>query len=450
MQPDDAQVRILTLNCWGLWLVSKKRRARIEAIARRLADESEQHDIVALQELWVEEDFELVRESVQHYLPHVKRWYSGILTGPGLVVFSRWPIESAWIFRFPLNGRPSAFWRGDWYVGKSAGSCVIRHPCGRRLEVINAHLHAPYQPTYDCHRVSQAWDMAGIVSRAISSGHTVFVTGDLNYRPQSIGLRLFELKAHLSDAWVCTHRSHRRSRQNSITISRDIHTLAQDNMAEDVEKDILVQRGIGQLSPEEQIDLVGVTSDSQLNTWREHYAPERAQRLDYIFFDADKATPKSCRVTFTQPVPDVGSVSDHFGVMATFALTSPPKFLSPFSASQSALPASEPIPNKLEVERMLDDILKVIGDYVPQARRQAFWRNTAFWLCSAGLVGLLVAVWWGAASNRSYVGFIFLVVALGAAVGGCMNGLLGFLFGRNEQRALQEFETQVRLARSLE
>jgi len=51
----------------GLAIISKDRHARIQAIAEYLASSS--YDIVALQELWVYKDYEIIRSQVQHNLP---------------------------------------------------------------------------------------------------------------------------------------------------------------------------------------------------------------------------------------------------------------------------------------------------------------------------------------------------------------------------------------------
>jgi hypothetical protein len=44
------------------------------------------------------------------------------------------------MWRYPLNGRPTAFWRGDWYVGKGVASALIRHSSGQLIEVFNTHV----------------------------------------------------------------------------------------------------------------------------------------------------------------------------------------------------------------------------------------------------------------------------------------------------------------------
>lgn len=83
----DPKLRVLTLNCWGLWLLADKRRQRIEAIADWIAHSNARYtrssfnsntssadhldtnaaapspdgfDVIALQEVWVRSDFDLI------------------------------------------------------------------------------------------------------------------------------------------------------------------------------------------------------------------------------------------------------------------------------------------------------------------------------------------------------------------------------------------------------
>lgn len=46
------------------------------------------------------------------------------------------------MFRYPLNGRPTAFWRGDWYVGKGVAIAGVRYGPGENdvVEVFNTHV----------------------------------------------------------------------------------------------------------------------------------------------------------------------------------------------------------------------------------------------------------------------------------------------------------------------
>lgn len=67
---------------------------------------------------------------------------SGAL-GAGLAIFSRYPIRTATIHPYSLNGRPLDIGKGDWFVGKAAASVVIRHPILEDVEIFNTHV---------CHR----------------------------------------------------------------------------------------------------------------------------------------------------------------------------------------------------------------------------------------------------------------------------------------------------------
>lgn len=384
--------------------VSKFREERLAVIAERLAAYGEQYDIVALQEVWVESDYERIKELTAQQFKYRKYFYSGILAGPGLLVLSKWPIESASVFRYPLNGRPSAFFRGDWYVGKSAASCIIHHPV-RKIEIINTHMHAPYGPgdaAYTCHRTAQAWELARLTKRASDCGHLAIVVGDMNSVPGSLTHRLFDLVAQVSDSW------------------QDCHGEFKGDIAS--------------LTPENQIIKAGTTCDSQLNTWRAQRRIDEACRLDYIFYDRSFAEVIDARVSFIDPIPGIGSASDHFAVEADLRLRGG-------DIVRKKKPAAD------DLRLLYTDMLDLIEDYKTTSIWQAKVRNYHFLLSVGVLVALLIGVFWGAAHNRAWVGFLFMLVAIVVAVTGLLDGLMGFLFGRGEMRGLREFESEVELAR---
>jgi sphingomyelin phosphodiesterase 2 len=90
MSPDETQINIFTLNCWqvhlnsespqgsendcrGLKYVSRHRSERVQAITRYL--ENSQFDVIALQELWVYADYDIVRSRLSKCLPFSKFFY---------------------------------------------------------------------------------------------------------------------------------------------------------------------------------------------------------------------------------------------------------------------------------------------------------------------------------------------------------------------------------------
>lgn len=249
-KPD--QLRILTYNVFGLKFISKFRRERLREIGKRLAALSPAPDIVALQECWVYDDYRTIRGLTQTILPFTKFFFSGIFGG-GLVILSRWPIERSSMYRYPLNGRPSAFWRGDWYVGKGVACAGIRiGPAPKDIvEVFCTHMHAPYESgpndSYVCHRTAQAWEMAKLLRGAVERGHLVIGLGDFNMLPLSPAHRLIETYGSVADTWRLMHP---------------------DSSLGPVSHPEEKQRAKGVPSAKLNLTLNGAASDNVLNTWR--------------------------------------------------------------------------------------------------------------------------------------------------------------------------------------
>lgn len=132
-------LRVITLNCWGLKYLSKARNERLTQIGTELANANPQPEIVGLQECWTQQDYKAIREKTQHILPYGKFYYSGIFGG-GLAILSKWPIEESSMVPYKLNGRPTAFFRGDWFVGKGVACAKIRIGDGRAAEVFCTHV----------------------------------------------------------------------------------------------------------------------------------------------------------------------------------------------------------------------------------------------------------------------------------------------------------------------
>ena len=120
-------IKLLTFNTWGLKYISKFRKQRLRAIADSLANpasEDDDYDIVALQEVWCEEDWQYLDLVCRVRYPYRRIFRSGIVSGPGLAVLSKIPVTETFLYRFPINGRPSAFFRGISMLAK-----VLPLPC---------------------------------------------------------------------------------------------------------------------------------------------------------------------------------------------------------------------------------------------------------------------------------------------------------------------------------
>ncbi len=205
----------------GLWW-AKKRKLRYELIARYLlnpgghgGDEDPNqikpaYDFIALQEVWMRKDYELLRARLQPHYTHSVRFPRGVI-GSGLAIFSRHPIEHSFYRRFTLNGAPDRFWHGDFYSGKGVGGIRVR-VAGVPVDVYTTHLHAEYNraaQTYLAHRLTQCYELAQFVEGTSRPDHIVLVAGDLNTLPEELPCQMLwsgaanRLERPLVDGWRC-------------------------------------------------------------------------------------------------------------------------------------------------------------------------------------------------------------------------------------------------------
>ncbi|CAO2654462.1 Nn.00g111950.m01.CDS01 [Neocucurbitaria sp. VM-36] len=448
-----SHLRILSLNCWGLKFISKLRNERLTEIGIQIAAATPQPDIVGLQECWTQQDYNAIRDKTRHILPYGKFYHSGIFGG-GLVILSRWPIEESNMVRYPLNGRPAAFYRGDWFVGKGVACARIRMGPSKRdiAEVFCTHLHAPYErephDSYLCHRTAQAWEITKLMRAAAERGHLVVGLGDFNMVPLSLAHRIIETHSPVRDVWRILHP------ESSIGAAKDkVEQL----------------RGLPMPTAQFNMTTNGATCDSEFNSWRWNEAHKKrlakgenvqidpavpdpyAKRLDYVFFSSGRYHHaetgeetaewelKEANVGMTMRHPTLHcSLSDHFSVEATLMRTTtlPSAVqLSPWALPERFLPIET-----------YDEILENTTKYQTRERIQRKLRIGHFFFQFSIWTGALIGVWW---SPHNYVSFILMLLSsLGLSVG-VIDGLMGLLFIGSEIRALKEFEWEVRNAREL-
>ncbi|XP_076055395.1 neutral sphingomyelinase [Oratosquilla oratoria] len=131
------EIKVLTLNVWGIPGISKNRKARIEAISSQLASGPDLYDFVFLQELWSKDDYRFIADKVSRVLPYSHPFYSGVL-GSGIVVFSKAPFTDIHFHAFSLNGYAHAITHGDWWGGKGVGMCRVTHH-GINFNLVTTH-----------------------------------------------------------------------------------------------------------------------------------------------------------------------------------------------------------------------------------------------------------------------------------------------------------------------
>ncbi|KAF2211383.1 hypothetical protein CERZMDRAFT_112792 [Cercospora zeae-maydis SCOH1-5] len=450
-------IRIISLNCWGLKYISTYRHARLVEIGHQLATASPVPQIVGLQECWTQEDYLAIREITKDILPYGKFFWSGCFGG-GLAILSKWKFEETGLWKFSLNGRPQAFWRGDWFVGKGVGCARIRMPGGGGgeeegkgkglvVEVFVTHLHAPYEKepndSYLCHRTAQAWEIAKLMRHARERGHMVIGLGDFNMVPGSLAHRIIEgYGGGVRDVWKL---------------------LYPDSMEGSAESEAEQQKGRKLPTAQECLDLHGATCDSKFNTWRwseemrkalhkgkevRETDPEeedvKAKRLDYIFFadaadtittttgQAWKWEPTDLQVGMRMRHPTLKcSLSDHFSIETTLSSTNPPS--APTSAAATAKIHHLPLQTYTHIQSLTTS-------YIARERHQRKWRITHFFVSFSISIACSIAIWW---SPRNFVAFLLLLLSTLGLSAGVMDGLIGLLFVGSELRALKEFEYEV-------
>ncbi|CAD6584043.1 MAG: phospholipase C type enzyme [Alectoria sarmentosa] len=452
-------LNVISYNCLGLKYISRYRRERLAEIGRKLALASPVPEVVGLQECWTQEDFQSIRRQTKHILPYGKYYYSGIFGG-GLAILSKWPIEESSMVRFSLNGRPTAFFRGDWFVGKGVACARIR--LGLRsedvVEVFCTHLHAPYESepndSYLCHRTAQAWEIAKLMRGATERGHLVLGLGDFNMVPLSFAHQLITGYASVRDAWRVMHP------QSSIGSAND-----------DLER----KRGRGIPNARYNLSENGATCDGVLNTWRwskeqqkKQYKGEnmivdgttqdpRAKRLDYIFIggsDHPHSPSKNrwhvqdIKVGMTERHPSIGcSLSDHFSVEATLSRGENPAELA-ISTGQagSRVPTIPHVDIDCLSISTYDIILSMIETYTLRERHQRHFRLSNFGISMVVAIGCFTAIWW---SPRPFVAFLLMLLSTLGFGAGLLDGLIGGLFIGSELRALNEFEWEIQNAKTV-
>ncbi|KAL3419088.1 endonuclease exonuclease phosphatase [Phlyctema vagabunda] len=468
------EINVITLNCWGLKYIAKFRNERLMEIGRRIATATPEPQIVGLQECWTYEDYRSIRQQTKHILPHGKFYHSGIFGG-GLAILSKWPIIESSMLRYPLNGRPTAFFRGDWYVGKGVAAARIKFGPGLKdiVEVFTTHLHAPYESepndSYICHRTAQAWEIAKLMRGAAERGHLVLGLGDFNMIPQSLAHRLICTHSPVQDVWLSHHPD------SSIGAAID-----------SIEKARRRPIPVAEFNIEEN----GTTCDSVLNTWRWNKGqqqllgpgkPEidvsldtvdpKAKRLDYIFANTgiDPSNParggwvvKDVKVgmLFRHPTLQC-SLSDHFSVEATLIHSSSQEFNfpgRPESIVNNGAFLQSPSTHDLTtdvLERQLrmdigkdeflpiqtyDEILAMIAKYTLRERKQRRYRLGHFVGSVFISIGCWIAVWW---SPKNYISFLLMLLSSLGLGAGIIDGLIGGLFVGSEIRALKEFQWEI-------
>ncbi|XP_037939049.1 putative neutral sphingomyelinase [Teleopsis dalmanni] len=215
-------INVLTLNIWGIPIISSDRETRVYGICDELS--SGKYDIVSLQEVWSKSDSELIVQRTKTVLPYAHYFYSGVM-GAGLLVLSKHPIVSAFFHAWSVNGYFHRIQHADWFGGKGVGLCKIKIG-GHVIHLYNAHLHAEYDSInddYKTHRVIQAFDTAQFIEATRGNSILQILAGDLNTQPQDISYNVLLQISNMFDSCSSDTVATNECNRNSYTSK---HSLA--------------------------------------------------------------------------------------------------------------------------------------------------------------------------------------------------------------------------------
>ena len=199
---EDDELKVLTLNTWGLLYISQDLDLRMKAIGEELS--KGEWDIVFLQEVWTQSHYNVISRAVKQTLPFSHYFQSGFL-GSGCAIFSRYSLVDTLYHKYSLNGYPWDYTHCDWYAGKGVAYAVVQHP-RRLIHTFNTHVHADDPEGKNCRgidetRTLQCYQLARFVNTVTRSGDAIIVSGDMNHVPGSLGIRTIRELASLSDSY---------------------------------------------------------------------------------------------------------------------------------------------------------------------------------------------------------------------------------------------------------
>ncbi|XP_066266757.1 putative neutral sphingomyelinase isoform X1 [Branchiostoma lanceolatum] len=192
---------------------------RSQAIGEELS--TGKYDLVSLQEVVTDDMYRKLVSLVSHVLPYHHYFYSGF-GGSGVCVFSKHLITDVCQHQFTLNGLPQDIRKVelDWFGGKLVGLCRIQYS-GTEINFYATHTHAAHtvtaseQSVYEAHRVSQAFEISQFIRFTGRSADLNILTGDLNFQPRELGLKIIQSDSGMEDAWLTAE--HKKADDSGVT-----------------------------------------------------------------------------------------------------------------------------------------------------------------------------------------------------------------------------------------
>jgi endonuclease/exonuclease/phosphatase family metal-dependent hydrolase len=202
------RLKVVSYNVWGVPHITPNRAERIAAIAEQLAKLDA--DFVALQEVWLREDADVLGAALERVgLPHQRFFGPGIVgrNGSGLWIASRYPYDDVEFVPFVVGHKMFIPWHVDWMAQKGIALARVKTPLGI-VQVANTHLQAAYSVAeYTNVKVAQALQIGALLrpqnapllpESAGAAASPLILMGDLNARAHSLPFQVMTERAALA------------------------------------------------------------------------------------------------------------------------------------------------------------------------------------------------------------------------------------------------------------
>ena len=460
---DEVTFKVLTLNCWGLKFVSKLRKERFKAISEYIYNSGSEYDVVFLQEVWCQSDFETLKaklctsqgqygDGTDFNVPYpYAHYFSNGIIGSGTCILSKFRLLQANYHEFSMNGYPTRFWHGDWFASKGIGVCQIRIDSKNQKKQPNifdihlylSHYHANYEDINDDrylgHRVVHAFESAQWVKLTSSSADLTIYAGDFNTEPDSLPYRILCGLTSLQDAWkeFTKHLPDgdvRKNRSSGCTSE----TLA---------------NSFTQIPTSSNCNRSNPSSYDEIKT--------EGKRIDYIMYSAGPnmtVNLLSCSLPLPDKVPGENySFSDHEAVDAVFRLKRDMKQVTSIQHKDEVHKTNDcnelSTDSKKELKKENDyaNVVKEAIEVMERTLASVSKGNTKYACYSILSLFLFIATFIPAGvESLSFVEriaanlglFIPRLLLVGAIA---IFGLMGTLFQKREKNAIKETKSQLML-----
>lgn len=194
--------RFLTFNAWAL-PATRRKDERLHALARALPPFGA--DVIALQEMWMEEDRDVLMGRLDGTSLRYAHSFPAGVAGSGMMLLSPHPIIETGFYRFRLTSHPLRENQNEYLSGKGVGYVRLDTPRGDLLAFtvhpLAQHWKFERDDTYPYHRDAALYETARFVHQVAGNTPAVLL-GDFNSEPHQMRYRALMTLGLLTDAWA--------------------------------------------------------------------------------------------------------------------------------------------------------------------------------------------------------------------------------------------------------